>query len=136
MYKSVLNAHLLPAMGSERLNEISKADVKQLVYGMFDRGLAHNSVIKNIACLSSILTSAIESEIITENPCRNIKIPKPESEKILFHVPLISIGLILILKKEAPKYHQVGTPRAQTDIYMVLEFMSNRPEIRRGRIAL
>jgi len=46
MYKSVLNAHLLPAMGSERLNEISKAGVKQLVYDMFERGLARNSILK------------------------------------------------------------------------------------------
>jgi len=81
MYQSALKNHLLPAFGKKRLDEISKADVKQLVYDMFGRGLARNSVLKNIACLSSVLSDAIESEIITENPCRNIRIPKPESEK-------------------------------------------------------
>lgn len=81
MYQSILNAHLLPVMGSERLNEISKADVKQLVYDMFERGLAHNSVKKNIGCLSSMLSDACESEIIAKNPCQNIRIPKPEHKK-------------------------------------------------------
>ncbi|MGE5310572.1 MAG: tyrosine-type recombinase/integrase [Nitrospirota bacterium] len=71
-YQYELANHLKPRFGAKRLNEITRAEVKQFIYDSLAKGLAPATVRKFVAYLSSILNQALADEIIKENPTRRL----------------------------------------------------------------
>ena len=72
LYEGELRLHIIPALGSTEIAEISNAAVRSWYASLFDKGLAQSSCAKNYRLLRTILTTAVEDGIITKNPC-NIK---------------------------------------------------------------
>jgi integrase len=72
LYEGELRLHIIPALGSTAIAEISNAAVRSWYASLFDKGLAQSSCAKNYRLLRTILTTAVEDGIITKNPC-NIK---------------------------------------------------------------
>ena len=70
-YTIVVRGHLLPTFGNKSLSEISREDVKQLIY---DKRNTHKlaGVKLILAPLHHILTHAIEDEIIATNPAARV----------------------------------------------------------------
>ena len=71
-YETSLRIHLLPALGEKRLDEIRRSDVKTLVFALAKKELSPSTILNVRACLSGILSSAIEDEIITSNPAARL----------------------------------------------------------------
>jgi integrase len=69
LYEGELRLHILPALGSIEIAEISNAAVRSWYASLFDKGLAQSSCAKNYRLLRTILTTAVEDGIITKNPC-------------------------------------------------------------------
>jgi integrase len=67
-YRSVLKNHLMPVFGKMRLNEITRKDIKAFVINKQNSGLSPNTVRICRAYLSSILTQAVDDELISMNP--------------------------------------------------------------------
>lgn len=70
-YKSVLDNHLKPVFGKVRLNEITRKDIKSFIIKKQNSGLAPNTVRIMRAYLSSVLTQAVDDELIEINPASN-----------------------------------------------------------------
>ena len=81
-YRLIIDYHLIPAIGSKRLDEISSGMISDLISQKVKSGL-RSGTAKNIKnCLSAILRNAIEPDkLITVNSARNVRIPKPEDER-------------------------------------------------------
>ena len=67
-YNDALRLHILPVLGDMGLDEITRKHVKDLLYQKQQNGLSPGTVRIIKAYLSSILTQAVDDEIITVNP--------------------------------------------------------------------
>jgi integrase len=70
-YNSVLANHVLPVFGRKRLDEITRKDIKNFVIKKQNDGFAPNTVRISRAYLSSVLTQAVDDELIEINPATN-----------------------------------------------------------------
>ena len=70
-YRNVLNLHLLPELGTLPLNEIKRKNIKDLIYKKQEKGLSAGSVKIMKAYTSSILSQAVDDELIHINPAAN-----------------------------------------------------------------
>lgn len=82
---SYLKNHVLPAFGPQLLNRIAKSDVQIWVRQLSEeKGLAPRTVRKCHRLLASILTEAVEQNLIPESPCRRVKLPRIENQEKRF----------------------------------------------------
>lgn len=80
-YKIIVNAHLIPALGARRLDEITPKHVSDFVHAKKKSGLQTATVRSIRNCLSTIFKHAIHPDgYIKENPARGIEIPKRPEE--------------------------------------------------------
>ncbi|PWV49226.1 site-specific integrase [Nocardiopsis sp. L17-MgMaSL7] len=83
-YDRHLRNRILPALGARSLNSIRKADVKEFV-GRITGTVSARTVQTTWATLSTVLSSAVDDELIRRNPCAGVKLPKiPERDVIIF----------------------------------------------------
>jgi integrase len=81
-YKIIVNAHLVPALGSRRLDEITPKDVSDFVVAKKKAGLKTATVngIKN--CLGAMFKRAIHPDgYIKDNPARGVEVPRRPDEE-------------------------------------------------------
>jgi len=71
-YRTVLDLHLLPVWGSRKLDSIKRADVKTLILGKMQGGLAAGTVQNIHIVISSLFTYALELEIIVAHPAQRM----------------------------------------------------------------
>ena len=67
-YRSALDMHLLPVFGDKALDAIARKDVKDFINKKRKEGLSSGSVRNFKAYLSSILSEAVDDELIQFNP--------------------------------------------------------------------
>ena len=74
--RTILNVHLVPALGAKRLDEISNEDIQRLKHQLRDR--APKTVNNVLTVLSVLLKKAVEWSVIEHVPCtiRLVKTPK------------------------------------------------------------
>jgi integrase len=70
-YESILDNHLKPVFGNVRLDQISRKDIKAFIIKKQNSGLSPNTVRIMRAYLSSVLTQAVDDELIDANPAAN-----------------------------------------------------------------
>jgi integrase len=69
---SMLRLHVLPALGRLRLREVHRRDVKALLNAKRAKGYTPNGVRLIKAALSSMLTDAVDDELIEANPALQV----------------------------------------------------------------
>jgi integrase len=82
-YEVIIDRHLVPAWQGKRLDEITRADVKQLLLAKGAEGYAAGTV-KNIKLMvSALFTHAYEDEILSHNPALKLGrfLPKVDRRK-------------------------------------------------------
>ncbi len=67
-YDQCFKHHTLPLLGDLRLDQISKEKVKDLIAQMVKKNLAKHTIRNVVACLCSVLSHAVDDEVITRNP--------------------------------------------------------------------
>ena len=82
VYENIFKTHIVPEMGSSRLDEITPKMIGDLIVKKFGQGL-RSQTVKNLKnCLGSILRYALSpDQYIEMNPARGIAVPKPEDEE-------------------------------------------------------
>lgn len=91
-YTRLLNAHILPAIGSYRISDLRRADVAKLHGALADRPYEANRVL---AIISAICNWAVKAEkvLLTSNPATNIeRYPEQARERFLSTDELSRLG--------------------------------------------
>lgn len=73
---TVVRVHLLPLLGSMRLDQLRPSDMKATVDAMAKRGLAPRTIRTNYGVLRAILAWAVQDDLIARSPCRGIRLPE------------------------------------------------------------
>ena len=79
--------HILPVLGSHRVQSVTRADVQRFVNGLAGRSLAPRSVRRVYSTLHAVMEHAVQSEYIQANPCRGIGLPKAEAPAVHIFTP-------------------------------------------------
>jgi integrase len=78
-YCQMLDGHVLPTLGRVKIRELRRRHVKALLAGKHGQGYAKDTVRLMRAALSSLLTDAVDDEIITANPALSLGRKKGKS---------------------------------------------------------
>lgn len=79
--------YLVPRFGSARIAAIRQPDVQQWVNDLRADGLKPASVRKTYNVLTKMMRGAVSAGLIAQSPCRDIRLPKIESEEMRFLSP-------------------------------------------------
>jgi integrase len=93
LYEQQWSKHIEPALGSRALSKITRADVKRLIGTLESRGVGKATLDSVHRLLRSVLSSAIDDEIISANPASGIDVPKAKRREIRFLTPQ-EVGII------------------------------------------
>jgi len=103
-YLSNLNNHILPVFGSTPINEIKRKDFKLFFDKLLSEGVAPNTVALIRAPISGVLTHALDSEQIENNPLTGLKLIHKKTA--LDIEPLSKEEVVLLL--ESAQQHENG----------------------------
>ena len=67
-YQGHLDQHVLPALGTKRVSDLRRADCRDLVYACRAKGLSVGTVRGVVRTLSTILSQAVDDELLPANP--------------------------------------------------------------------
>ena len=82
-YQGILKNHVLPKFGKAPVNEITRLMVKSFLMKKFNDGFASSTVTHIKNTISSVLSLALDDEVILSNPGHNIgKIFKKQQSKL------------------------------------------------------
>jgi len=78
-YKCKAKNHLLPFFGDERVRRnITTERIQIWIRWCSDRGVSATSIRAAFTVLSAILSCAVNTNLIHDNPCRKVRLPKVE----------------------------------------------------------
>ena len=80
-YRSVLRAHVLPAIGDERLSAVRRDDIKNLITQMRGKGLSASRIRAAIQVIAAVFHEAVRDRKLAESPCADIDLPGVVIEK-------------------------------------------------------
>ncbi|MFG6589368.1 tyrosine-type recombinase/integrase [Sulfitobacter sp. MOLA879] len=104
-YRSHVNIHIDPRIGSLLLDDLSRSNVRDFMYSMLDEGVSRAHVKKVMVSLRSALSEAVEREWIKHNVALDVKLRRKartaEDEKI---IP--TKDEIRIIIENAPESHR------------------------------
>lgn len=77
-YKRPCNNYIIPYFKGRILQDITQIEIKEFLNSLTHR--SQSTLDKIVICLNGIFESAIDNDIITKNPCRNVSV-KSKAEK-------------------------------------------------------
>lgn len=81
-YRSHLRNHVYPLLGSRRVGEVKRPDVKNFVAAVAAKALAPSTVKTIYSVLQALFMAAADDEVIAVSPCRRIKLPPAPHELV------------------------------------------------------
>lgn len=70
LYEGLLRLHIAPALGDIDLVDLNPARIRAWRTGLLDDGIGATTVAKSYRLLRSVLSTAVDDELIRRNPCR------------------------------------------------------------------
>lgn len=99
-YKNIITNYLIPAFGSMSLKDIKLSHIQSFQNKLINK--CSNKYVNNIiGCLSSIMTYAVQNDIIDKNPCSQIK---KQKVKLVTVMPYSSEDIDKILEYSKEYY--------------------------------
>ena len=80
-YRSVLRAHVFPAIGNKRLGAVRRDDIKSLIAVMRAKGLSASRIRAAHLVISAVFSEAVRDKKLAESPCIAIELPGVVIEK-------------------------------------------------------
>ena len=74
-YRSVLRAHIDPAIGGKPIGAIRRDDIKALIAAMHRKGLSASRIGCAHLVISAVLAEAVRDKKLAESPCSGIQLP-------------------------------------------------------------
>lgn len=74
-YRSVLRAHIDPAIGGKPIGTIRREDIKALIAAMHRKGLSASRIGCAYLVISAVLAEAVHDKKLPESPCTGIQLP-------------------------------------------------------------
>jgi integrase len=74
-YRSVLRAHIHPAIGGKPIGAIRREDIKALIAGMHRKGLSASRIGCAHLVVSAVFAEAVRDKKLAESPCTGIQLP-------------------------------------------------------------
>jgi integrase len=81
-YDRNFRIHILPALGTSRLDEINRADVEELIAELTKKDLAKDSIRLVLAALGVLFSHAKENKLIQDNPATRMGRHYRQSAKV------------------------------------------------------
>lgn len=79
-YKHVIERVFLPSLGNRKINSITAFQLQSIITVLQEKGLKPSTINRYFDCISSLLTRAYKANIISENPCRRVLLPRIERD--------------------------------------------------------
>lgn len=107
-----LTKRVYPAIGHKRLDKITARDIQKFVTDMLVNGknmntgkpLSRKTAVHHLSFISDVFSYAVRMEMLCDNPCRRVFVPKQEQEeKQIYTIEQVKI-LYENLKSEPMKY--------------------------------
>ena len=77
-YERLLRVHILPSIGSKRLDQIDPPTIRRLLADRIEAGCSVKTVRLIYSALRKLLNDAVEAGLIPENPVRRVRPPRLE----------------------------------------------------------
>lgn len=74
-YKSYYNTYIRKTIGEMPITKITKLDCQKIINQMVEDGKKHSTMTNLKSCLTAVLESAVDEDVILKNPARNLQIP-------------------------------------------------------------
>jgi integrase len=74
-YRSVLRAHIDPAIGGKPIGAVRREDIKTLIAVMHRKGLSASRIGCTHLVISAVLAEAVRDKKLAESPCTGIQLP-------------------------------------------------------------
>jgi integrase len=80
-YRSLINSRINPELGDRELSSLRPITVTEWVAAMRTEGLSASRIRQAYRVLSQIMTSAVDNGLISQTPCRGVRLPRmPQAE--------------------------------------------------------
>ena len=80
-WESMFRLHVFPALGDQKLPEITAADLSRMLLEFQGKGKAHASCVKLYSLLNLLFKSAYLLDMIDRNPMDKVQRPKPRKDE-------------------------------------------------------
>lgn len=99
-YRLPLTLHIIPRFGKIRISDIRKSDIERYAADML-KDHKPSTVCAHIRVLSALFNDAIDNAVVSVNPCKNIRIKKPQKNMKRVYSP-VQAELVLKFCKGDP----------------------------------
>lgn len=99
----VVERHILPTFGGQRLNAVRQTDVQRWVRSLVDTGLATSTVESYYRVLAALYLDARRNNVVSKSPCDGVTLPRPERNASAL-VPLRP-EQVLALARAVPEHY-------------------------------
>lgn len=109
----MLNSRIIPALGHLKLTKIRPSHIIDFLDMILEDGMrldgrenkiSGNTALRYFRLISSILTTAVHWQIIPENPCKRVKSPKVQKQKVHAYSEKQTAKLLDALESEDIRY--------------------------------
>ncbi|WP_321384343.1 site-specific integrase [uncultured Enterococcus sp.] len=81
-YVRLIKRHIIPAIGSLKLQKLKEADIQAFVYQLAEQELSSGTIRNIFNILKKALSAAVAQNYLGKNPCKNVVLPKKTTKKI------------------------------------------------------
>lgn len=115
-YKQILNTRILPALGHMKIQQIKPGHLKEFYNNLTENGiredgkpggLSGKTILQHHRIISSILTDAVQEEVILSNPASRVKPPKVEKKEARYYDEEQAAALLEAVEKDAVEKESV-----------------------------
>jgi len=120
-YRKIVDKDLLPVFRGLDLQDLTREKVKSLALACLQKGQSPKTVQNIIRCLSSLLSHAVEDELLTVNPALKPGkfLPKFSKRRKINPLTREEVGLLLTTTKDKlPRYYPLFLCAVRTGLRM------------------
>lgn len=107
-----LTGRVYPAIGHLRLDKITSRHIQQFITDLAFNGknqktgkpLARKTIIHHLSLISDVFEYALKMDMLTDNPCRRVTVPKGEAEEKDIYTREEADEIVRLLADEPTKY--------------------------------
>jgi len=85
-YESNVNRIFMPVIGNMKLGQIRVIHLQPIIKSLEKQGLKPATIHKYFRSVSTVFTRAYKADLIVDNPCRRVTLPKIEKDNVTEHV--------------------------------------------------